>query len=369
MAKRKRLTPAQTSYLAAAPERKSALGAPLAATSAPIAQVASDAAAQAALAELSAVLESARSDGRLIERIALEAIDETHLVRDRLEQDEDEMQALMSSLRARGQQTPIEVVLLGDRPDQRSHGLISGWRRLSALRRLYAETSEPEFASIKAIVIHPESAQDAYVAMVEENEIRVNLSHYERARIAVRALHEKVYRNQKAALQGLFANATRAKRSKIGSFIPLVQGFDAVLAFPAAIPEKLGLALAREIIRDPGFTPALTAHLRAGDRSTASGEQQILIAAVAQAEKKALNRQSEQASSGAGRAAPAPTAVTDLDRPRLRGANPGADERLNSAVAPGIRMGYTSGRNRIELSGPGVDDALMEALSRWLQQR
>ncbi|WP_238705121.1 ParB/RepB/Spo0J family partition protein [Parasedimentitalea marina] len=171
------------------PESKSALGAPLA-TAAPIAQVASDAAAQAALSELSAVLETARADGRLIERIALEQIDETHLVRDRLEQDEDEMGALMASLRARGQQTPIELVTLTDRPDGKTHGLISGWRLLCALRRLYEQTSESEFASIKALVIQPETAQDAYVAMVEENEIRVNLSHYERARIAVRALRE-----------------------------------------------------------------------------------------------------------------------------------------------------------------------------------
>jgi len=361
MAKRKRLTPAQPTYLISALESKSALGAPLA-TAAPIAQVASDAAAQAALSELSAVLETARADGRLIERIALEQIDETHLVRDRLEQDEDEMGALMASLRARGQQTPIELVALTDRPDGKTHGLISGWRRLCALRRLYEQTSESEFASIKALVIQPETAQDAYVAMVEENEIRVNLSHYERARIAVRALREGVYPNQKMALQGLFANATRAKRSKIGSFIALVEALDAVLMFPVAINEKLGLALVREITRDPQFTETLINHLRAGTRDTPVAELRILSAAVAAAEDEALTRQSESEI-----AEPNETSVDPA--PRIRTPLPAQDTRINTQVAPGLRLGYTPGSHRIELSGAGVDETLIQALRLWLSQR
>jgi len=361
MAKRKRLTPAQPSYLEPAPESKSALGGPMA-TAAPIAQVASDAAAQAALSELSAVLEAARSDGRLIERIALEQIDETHLVRDRLEQDGDEMAALMASLRARGQQTPIELVVLSDRPDGITHGLISGWRRLCALRRLYAETSEPEFASIKALIIHPASARDAYVAMVEENEIRVNLSHYERARIAVRALREGVYPNQKMALQGLFGNATRAKRSKIGSFVALVETLDAVLHFPVAINEKLGLALVREISRDPDFAEALIVQLRACTRDNAVDELRILSAAVVVAEQTALTGQSETAASSA---TPPPS---DLS-PRVRSLPAAAGERITTQVAPGLRLGYSPGQHRLELSGAGVDETLMQELSQWLRHR
>jgi ParB family chromosome partitioning protein len=359
MAKRKRLTPAQPTYLTAAPETKSTLGVPLA-TAAPIAQVASDAAAQAALSELSAVLERARADGRLIERIALAQIDESHLVRDRLEQDEDEMASLMASLRARGQQAPIEVVALADRPDGKTYGLISGWRRLSALNRLYTETSEPEFSSIKALVIQPETAQDAYVAMVEENEIRVNLSHYERARITVRALREGVYPNQKMALQGLFGNATRAKRSKIGSFVALVEALDAVLMFPVTINEKLGLSLVREITRDQGFTASLISHLRAGTRDTPVAELRILSAAVTAAEYTALTRRSEADTS------PSMSVATG---PKVRDPLPTKDERINTQVVPGLRLGYTLGQHRIELSGAGVDEALIQELRTWLRQR
>jgi len=357
MAKRKRLTPAQPGYLDGAPEVKSALGTPMASASAPIAQVAGDSAARAALDELSDLMETARADGRLIERIALDHIDERHLVRDRLEQDEDEMTALMDSLRARGQQTAIEVTALSERPDQRSHGLISGWRRLTALRRLYAETSDPRFATVKALVIRPETAQDAYVAMVEENEIRVNLSHYERARIAVRALREGVFDSQRAALQGLFGSTTRSKRSKIGTFIALVEAFDAVLYFPSAISEKLGLAVARELTRDPGFEAAVKARLKANERTTAGGEMKLLAAAVMAAQEQALIRTAE----------PEPKPQEPATPPH--GPAVSAGERLNTQVAPGIRMGYTPDRNRIELTGDAVDAALMQDLQDWLRSR
>ena len=52
------------------------------------------------------------------------------------------------------------------------YGLISGWRRLTALQALHAETGEARFATVQALVRRPETAADAYVTMVEENEIR-----------------------------------------------------------------------------------------------------------------------------------------------------------------------------------------------------
>jgi len=360
MAKRKRLTPAQTDYLSApAPETKSALGPGAATSSVPIAQVAGDASTQAALSDLVNVMETARAKGLMIEEVPLELIDAGHLVRDRLVQDEDELDALMSSLRARGQQTPIELVEMDTDPAGRRFGLVSGWRRLTALKRLYDAASDPEsaadFATVKALVIRPESAQDAYVAMVEENEIRVNLSFYERARIAVRAMKEGVYPTQRAALQGLFGNATRSKRSKIGTFITVVEALDAVLWFPASISEKLGLAVAREIVRDPGFVDDLKSHLKAGNRDTAGAEMRILAAAV-QAHQKT---------------AEPPVSEPDvIDRPRIRDTHgAAAGERINTQIAPGLNMAYTPDRNRIELVGDNVTEALMEALQDWLRNR
>lgn len=368
MAKRKRLSPAQSGYLSGAPEGKSALAGPLAApaqTTAPIAQVASEASSHAALQELSEVLQTARARGLMIEEIALDAIDETHLVRDRITQDEDEMAALMSSIRSRGQQTPIEVVPLQGRLDGKSWGLISGWRRLSALRRLYTEDSEPEFATVKALVIRPESAEAAYVAMVEENEIRVNLSHYERARIAVRALKEGVFPTQKKALQGLFANAPRAKRSKIGSFVTLVEALDAVLYFPAAISEKLGLALVRQMTEDAEFAERLIISLQENARSTAAEELTLLNGALEAALNAPLSGDLEPDIQVHPSTEPQAT-------PRLRqpgGSETAPRERISMQVAAGLRLGFAPDAQRIELSGAGVDTVLLEDLKLWLKQR
>jgi len=95
MAKRKRLTPARLDAATPAPEAKT-----LFPTRPPIADVAHDAAATAALSEVTAVLDSARNEGRLIQHIALDLIDADYLVRDRIAADPDEMAVLMTSVRA-----------------------------------------------------------------------------------------------------------------------------------------------------------------------------------------------------------------------------------------------------------------------------
>ena len=120
MAKRRRLTETEIAALTPggepAPETKSMprypLGVAPGAARAPIAQVAGEAAAQAALDEVAGELKAAREEGRLVLSLPLEAIKADHLLRDRITQDEAEMEALQESLRARGQQTPIEVVEL-----------------------------------------------------------------------------------------------------------------------------------------------------------------------------------------------------------------------------------------------------------------
>ncbi|MEM6409805.1 MAG: ParB N-terminal domain-containing protein, partial [Pseudomonadota bacterium] len=194
MAKRKRLTPASITATATGAESPSdapletkvgyPLGvAPPARTRAPIAQVAGEASAQAALTEVAEELQTARDTGRLVQMLALEAVKVDHLHRDRMVSDAEEMAALKASIAARGQQTAIEVVDLGEG----QYGLISGWRRLQALSALRDETDEARFEHVQALIKPIETVSDSYVAMVEENEIRADLSYYERARLACEA--------------------------------------------------------------------------------------------------------------------------------------------------------------------------------------
>ena len=248
MAKRRRLTPVAGPELGlegprrterfareteGARETKSALP--------PIAAMAGDISRQSAADEISGAMDRARREGRLAETLALDAIVEDHLIRDRAGIDEGEMEALIESLRARGQQVPIEVIDLGGG----RYGLISGWRRLTALRRLAETGAGP--GTVIAFLRRPDGDADAYLAMVEENEIRADLGFWERGRIVARAVEHGVFEDTRAALNGLFGSVPRARRSKIGSFVALVRMLDGQLAFPQALSERLGLALTQRL--------------------------------------------------------------------------------------------------------------------------
>jgi hypothetical protein len=243
---------------------------------APIARVAAEAAGAAALQELTESVARARDEGRMVLDLALDAIAADHLTRDRLPVEDAEMGALRASIRLHGQRSPIEVTpLSGALP----YGLISGWRRLQALQALHAETGEPRFATVQALVRRPETAADAYVTMVEENEIRLGLSHYERARVAALATARGVFPSEKAALLALFATASRPKRSRIRAFLEIYHALDGTLRFPAQLPERLGLALVERV--RAGERDRIVAALDAAAPETAEAELAALAALVA----------------------------------------------------------------------------------------
>ena len=324
MAKRKRLSPVGLSGLADMEGSGEAGAGP--ALRVPIAQVAGDASAHAALSELSSELESARSQGRMVQALPLAEIKADHLMRDRISRDAEDMAALKASLQARGQQTPIEVVAL----PEGGFGLISGFRRLQASIELFAETGEARFGSIQALIKPIDSVSDSYLAMVEENEIRSNLSFYERARLAAEAARMGVYPTAQRAVQTLFANTTPARRSKIMNFVRLHDALGDALAFPTAIPEKLGLALSGALAADAGLATRLRNALRKTPPADAAAER----ATIERALRKAPG----------GPKAPAPV-----------------------EIAPGVRLEMKGGR--MILSGKGVTDRLVSDLRAWLVER
>lgn len=337
MAKRRRLTPPRADYLGPAPDPVPGLPRPGLAA-APISHVAGDASASAALREVADELASARAEGRLLLRLPLAAVDDGWLVRDRVTAEDAELDALIASLREHGQRSPVEV---GETAPGR-YGLISGWRRLTALRRLQAETGDPAFATVLALLRRPETAGDAYVAMVEENEIRVGLSYFERARIAAKAVEGGVFATEKVALQRLYANASRAKRSKIGSFLTICHALDGALRFPAALPERLGLTLSRALEADAGLAGRIRAALAAAPPADAVAEQALLARMLRPA------------------AAPEAPAAEDPVIDPIDTATSAAED-----IAPGLVLTLEEGR--LVLSGPGVTPLLVDRLRDWLR--
>ena len=114
--------------------------------------------------------------------------------------------------------------------------------------------------------------------MVEENEIRLGLSHYERARVAALATDRGVFPSEKAALLALFATASRPKRSRIRAFLELYHALDGALRFPAHLPERLGLQLV-ELVR-AGGAARIAAALAEADPRTPEAELALLAALV-----------------------------------------------------------------------------------------
>ena len=281
MAKRKRL---EMPIDAVSPDLETKSGFSNPRTRMPIADVAGDTAGRAALEEIAREMTAAEREGRVVKKLSLEAITVHHLSRDRMVLDEAEMETLEASVKARGQQTPVEVVVLSGG----KYGLISGFRRLEALRRL----KEPE---VLAVIKQPSGSQDAYQAMVEENEIRANLSFYERANIAVVATVQGVFPTPRDAVKALFAHAPKAKRSKILKFVTLRETIGASLSFPAAIPEHLGLAMGQAIEADRKAGARISAALKKAKPKDAAAERKVLEAVMA---RPSVQTQSQQIGRG-----------------------------------------------------------------------
>jgi ParB family chromosome partitioning protein len=244
--------------------------------------------------------------------------------------DEAEMAALVSSLRAAGPAGAHRGRGAGDG----GYGLISGLRRVMALR----EIGERRFWRWCGV---PRLGSEAYLAMVEENEIRAGISFYERARLAAEAAKLGIYPDPAAAIAALFASASPAKRSKIGSFVRVHEAMGDALRYPAAIPERLGLALAGALDRDAGFAAALRAALAAADADTAEAERGVL--------QTALARSSEPAPRPGGRGRP-------------RRAPPGPAPAAGGIVID-ARPGW------VLLTGDGITEALCRDLELWLADR
>lgn len=214
---------------------------------APIAQVAADSAqfghaenVQTRLDRLDAErLREAEQNGLVVSEIPIAQIMTDAMVRDRTVLDADEMLELRLSIAANGVRLPIEVYA-----DGANYHLLSGYRRLMAVRGLADLSDDGSHSTIKAFVRPKADTVSGFVAMVEENEIRANLSHYERGRIAVIAAQQGAFGSTEEAVNVLFSSASKSKRSKVRSFAEVFEMLGDMLSYPEDLTERRGLRLA-----------------------------------------------------------------------------------------------------------------------------
>ena len=209
---------------------------------------------------------AARDEGRVLVRLPLAEIAVDDLPRDRLALAEvaasDEMEELKASIRAHGQNEPIEVYRDGSGACQ----LLKGWRRLTALRQLFEATGDPAFGTVLARI---EPARltpprlGRYVAMVEENVVREDLTFAEMAQVAIAAAADPLVEESdpEALVGSLYASLHKMKRSYIRSFVTLLTILGEALRWPKAVSRNAGADLARILKADPERAAALKAEL------------------------------------------------------------------------------------------------------------
>jgi ParB family chromosome partitioning protein len=304
---------------------------------APIAQVAGEAAAlgsaldpEAEAERLeAATLRRLRREGWEVRAIPMARVRTDGMTRDRMVLDPDAMEELRSSIRTNGLRMPIEVSQRNRADGEGEYDLISGLRRLTAMRDL-----EGPAGAIRALS-RPEQAPAARLgAMIEENEVRANLSSYERGRAAALAVQDGLFRDLDEAVNVLFAQASKAKRSKVRSFALLHEELGDLLAFPEALSERQCLRLAAALKAGQGSR--LRTALGGAPGADAAAEWALLQAAF--------------------------QPDVTVDRP----AEPTQRRRRRAAVPlPGdrfMRHVVDASGHAIGFGGPGVDDALIEAV-------
>lgn len=266
-------------------------------------------------------LRDAQDKGLVAVELPLDSILAEAMTRDRMALDEEEMQELMSSISLNGIRLPIEVHDSGQTGNAGQYSLISGFRRLTAMRRLQAASPEGGYGTIPAFIRQPKSAVAPLVAMIEENEIRSGLSQYERGRAAAMAVYDGIFPSLDEAVSVLFQSASKAKRSKIRSFALIHEELGDMLQFATVLNERQCLRIAAAL--RAGATEALRAALEQSAAKTAADEWECLVPVLEQAE----------------------TAPQDP----ARGGRPKADKTVHKAGRVGLSGGVSIEREH----GPG----------------
>lgn len=292
-------------------------------------------------------LRAAEGQGRVIRQIPLDQILADAMVRDRTVIDPNDMAELKASISAHGMRLPIEVFERDD--PEKPYGLLSGYRRLWAVRELGALTEQEKYATINALVRDPDKLGGSFAAMVEENEIRASLSHYERGRIAVVAAQQGAFASTEDAVNQLFGAASKAKRSKIRSFCYIFEELGDILQFPENLKERDGLRLSNAL--RGGVETQLRDALDRAQPSSPTEEWAAMEAVITQAEDQI------QPNAKGGR--PKKPAMKQIG---WRGAD---TLHLSSGIT--LQHARDSQGHVIRIKGADLDQVLVEALMNRLQ--
>jgi ParB family chromosome partitioning protein len=137
--------------------------------------------------------------------------------------------------------------------------------------------------------------------MVAENDLRADLSPFERGLVAVRARDQGAFASIEEAVEGLYPSASKQKRQRLRTLAFFAEEMDGQLAAPEKLPQAQAFRIARALsagfgeviraaleessLRDPGHQWDLLApilaeadeHLRKPERSDRSGRPRRVL--------------------------------------------------------------------------------------------
>ena len=270
--------------------------------------------------------------------IPVDLIEMDALPRDRSQTDEEADKQLYMSILLDGLRQPIEVWRKGER-----YGLIAGHRRLATFKDM--ATSSKLYTKIPAFIRTPETVPQAMADMIAENEIRANISPWDRARIVVDACEEGIFQTPDEAVKALHPRADDRKRTRLRATVMVVETFRDTFPDPHSLSERKLLRLGATI-RAGLADMALDAISRHRPKTT--DEIWKLIAPIID--------ESEQVLAGA---------------PRLK--QPYAPRRMVQAHSGiHIRREYRPDGWALILTGPRADGVLaaqvLDEVIRWLKE-
>ncbi|MEE9387183.1 MAG: ParB/RepB/Spo0J family partition protein [Paracoccaceae bacterium] len=210
-------------------------------------------------------------------KIQLDQIDADALPRDRSTLDGPALAELQSSIARTGLRQPIDVFKTAT-----GYGLISGYRRLTAMRQLHELTGKAEHASISATLRTPNDQAAALAEMVEENEIRESLAPWDRGRIAVATRDLGHFATIDAAIKALFPHSSRSKLIRLRAVAEVAETMPHSFTAPEALSERQLLRIANCLRL--GWGELLETALTESPPSAGHSEWSVIAATILEAE-------------------------------------------------------------------------------------
>ena len=204
------------------------------------------------------------------------------LPRDRSLMAPDAMADLQTSIATTGLRMPVEVWHLKTPDGPHLYGLISGFRRLSAHHALAALRQNGDFTTIAAFIRTPNTLAEAMALMIAENEVRADLSPWEKGRVLVAARDDGLFDTIDAATTALHPHANASQRHRLRTLANVAEMLDGTLTQPETLSFRQ-LARLHAALR-PDFAPVIMAALEDHPNQPPATQWQILLPILDEAE-------------------------------------------------------------------------------------